>query len=76
MPWVATDFSACHNQVVRRVRWDSQAGFCWHIWDLHLSAGEICTAEVAGGGRRTDVEERLVGNRGKMGLKGGEELRK
>lgn len=34
----------------------SQAGLCWHVWDLQLSAGEICTAESAGGGRRAGQE--------------------
>lgn len=38
------------------MRAGSQAGLCWHVWDLQLSAGEICTAESAGGGRRAGLE--------------------
>lgn len=45
---VAGFFSACHFQAVWSVRAGSQAGFCWHVGDLQLSAGEICTAESAG----------------------------
>lgn len=59
------EFSACHSQVLWRVRSDSQARFYWHVRDLQLSAGEICTAESAGGGKRTDIEVRLIGNQGK-----------
>ncbi len=59
-------FSACHGQVLWSVRAGIQAGLCWHVWDLQLSAGEICTAESAGGGRRAGEGMRLVGKQGSM----------
>lgn len=45
------------------MRAGSQAGLCWHVWDLQLSAGEICTAETAGGGRRATLGIWLLGSR-------------
>lgn len=47
---VVVFFSACHFQwqCEKCERAASQAGLCWRVWDLQLSAGEICTAESAG----------------------------
>lgn len=66
----STGFSACHGQVLWIVRAGNQAGLCWHVWDLQLSAGEICTAESAGGGRRVGVGMRPVGKQGSMAREG------
>lgn len=66
--------SACHGQVVWRAREGSQARLCWHVRDLQLSAGEICTAVTAGGGRRAVAGVRLVGNQGSMDWGGGKKL--
>lgn len=56
-------FSARHGQVLWSVRAGSQAGLCWHVWGLQLSAGEICTAETAGEGSRAGLGIWLSGSR-------------
>lgn len=57
-------FSACRGQALWSVRAASQAGLCcWHVWDLQLSAGEICTAETAAGGRRATLGIWPLGSR-------------
>lgn len=43
---------------------------CWQAGDLQRSAGEICTAESAGGGRRAGVGMRRLGKQGEHGMEG------
>lgn len=72
--WRGRDIAASHFQVRWRVRAGSQAPLCWHIWDLQLSAGEICTAESAGEGKRASLEAGKHGLRWRKNWKTGQLL--